>query len=40
MGAVVFNNVHVDSYDGNELKISDGKVIKTRNVFWAAGVNG
>ncbi len=36
----IYNNVHVQSYDGYELKIDDGTVIKTRNVFWAAGVRG
>jgi len=36
----IYNNVHVQSYDGYELKIDDGKVIHTRNVFWAAGVKG
>lgn len=36
----IYNNVHVQSYDGYELKIDDGKVIHTRNVFWAAGVRG
>jgi NADH dehydrogenase len=36
----IYNNVHVQSYDGYELKIDDGKVINTRNVFWAAGVQG
>ncbi len=40
MGVAVYNNVHVKSYDGLELKISDGMTIKTRNVFWAAGVMG
>ncbi|HVV55104.1 MAG TPA: NAD(P)/FAD-dependent oxidoreductase [Mucilaginibacter sp.] len=40
MGVTVYNGVHVENYDGNEIKISDGKVIKTRNVFWAAGVTG
>ncbi|MFI5163216.1 MAG: NAD(P)/FAD-dependent oxidoreductase [Sphingobacteriales bacterium] len=40
MGAIIYNGVHVDSYDGHELKINDGKVIKTQNVFWAAGVAG
>ena len=40
MGVVIYNSVHVESYDGYELKIDDGKVIKTRNVFWAAGVMG
>ena len=36
----IYNSVHVQSYDGYELKIDDGKVINTRNVFWAAGVQG
>jgi NADH:ubiquinone reductase (H+-translocating) len=36
----IYNSVHVQSYDGYELKIDDGKVIHTRNVFWAAGVKG
>ncbi len=40
MGVVIYNGVHVQSYDGYELKIDDGKVIETRNVFWAAGVMG
>lgn len=40
MGVVIYNSVHVKSYDGYELKIDDGMVIKTRNVFWAAGVMG
>lgn len=40
MGVMIHNGVHVQSYDGNELKIDDGTVIKTRNVFWAAGVMG
>ncbi|HWD88392.1 MAG TPA: NAD(P)/FAD-dependent oxidoreductase [Mucilaginibacter sp.] len=40
MGVTVRTDVHVTEYDGNEIKISDGQVIKTRNVFWAAGVTG
>ena len=36
----IYNGVHVQSSDGYELKIDDGKVIHTRNVFWAAGVKG
>jgi len=36
----IYNGVHVQSYDGYELKIDDGKTINTRNVFWAAGVRG
>lgn len=40
MGVTIYNSVHVESYNGDELKIDDGTVIKTRNVFWAAGVRG
>ena len=36
----IYNSVHVESYDGLTLKIDDGTTIKTRNVFWAAGVMG
>lgn len=36
----IFNGVHVMSYDGMTLKVDDGMIIKTRNVFWAAGVKG
>lgn len=36
----IYNSVHVESYDGLVLKIDDGMTIKTRNVFWAAGVMG
>ena len=37
---IIYNSVHVESYDGLTLKIDDGMTIKTRNVFWAAGVMG
>jgi len=40
MGVTIYNGVHVQSYNGCELKIDDGTVIETRNVFWAAGVMG
>jgi NADH dehydrogenase len=36
----IFNSAHVQSYDGFYLTIDNGKTIKTRNVFWAAGVMG
>jgi len=39
-GVIVKNSVHVQHYDGDMLTIDDGTVIKTRNVFWAAGVKG
>jgi NADH:ubiquinone reductase (H+-translocating) len=40
MGVIIFNDVHVTSYNGDILKIDNGVDIKTRNVFWAAGVKG
>ncbi len=40
MGVTIYNSVHVQSYDGLELRIDNGALIKTRNVFWAAGVMG
>lgn len=40
MGVHIYNDVHVTSYNGDELKIDNGVNIKTRNVFWAAGVRG
>ena len=40
MGVTIHNGVHVQSYDGCELKIDDGTALQARNVFWAAGVTG
>ena len=40
MGVTTYNNVHVQSFDGELLTIDDGRVLRTRNVFWAAGVVG
>src|ERR1700730_576955 len=37
---IIYNSAHVQSYDGFYLKIDNGKTIKTRNVLWAAGVQG
>jgi NADH dehydrogenase len=37
---IIYNGAHVESYDGFLLTIDNGKTIKTRNVFWAAGVKG
>ncbi|QKJ30133.1 NAD(P)/FAD-dependent oxidoreductase [Mucilaginibacter mali] len=39
-GVTVINSVHVEHYDGLTLSIDNGTVLKTRNVFWAAGVRG
>lgn len=40
IGIFIYNSVHVSSYNGDILKIDNGVDIKTRNVFWAAGVRG
>ncbi len=40
MGVTLYNGVHVKSFDGELLTIDDGRTIRTRNVLWAAGVNG
>jgi NADH dehydrogenase len=40
MGVEVLLNVKVASYDGTELIFEDGRVIRTRNVVWSAGVMG
>jgi NADH dehydrogenase len=40
MGVIIYNDVHVTSYNGDELKIDNGVTVRTKNVFWAAGVRG
>jgi NADH dehydrogenase len=40
MGVEVLLSVKVASYDGTELKFEDGRVIRTKNVVWSAGVMG
>lgn len=40
LGVTIYNSVHVTSYNGDILTIDNGMQIKTRNVFWAAGVRG
>lgn len=40
MGVIIYNDVHVQSFDGELLTIDDGRVLRTRNVLWAAGVVG
>jgi len=40
MGVEVLVNTKVESYDGNEIKLGDGKTIPTKNVIWSAGVMG
>ncbi len=40
MGVEVLVNTKVENYDGNEIKLGDGKTILTKNVIWSAGVMG
>ncbi|PJJ79604.1 NAD(P)/FAD-dependent oxidoreductase [Mucilaginibacter auburnensis] len=40
MGVEVLLNMKVESYDGNEIKFEGGKIIRTKNVIWSAGVMG
>jgi NADH dehydrogenase len=40
LGVEVLLKEKVDSYDGNEIKFEDGKVVRTKNVIWSAGVMG
>ena len=40
MGVIIHTGVHVKSYNGTDLVIDNGTILKTRNVFWAAGVVG
>ncbi|GEO11281.1 NAD(P)/FAD-dependent oxidoreductase [Segetibacter aerophilus] len=40
MGVIIYNDVHVQSFDGELLTIDDGRELRTRNVLWAAGVVG
>jgi NADH dehydrogenase len=40
MGVEVILGVKVESYDGDELKFEGGRVIRTKNVVWSAGVKG
>jgi NADH dehydrogenase len=39
-GVIIYNDVHVQHYDGDCVQIDNGVQIKSRNVFWAAGVKG
>lgn len=40
MGVNVLTNLRVLGYDGNVIKLSDGRDIYTKNVLWSAGVKG
>lgn len=40
MGVEVITNVRVTNYDGNEITLSDGRILYSRKVIWAAGITG
>lgn len=40
LGVDVWLGALVDTYDGKVVKLKDGREIPTRNLIWAAGVNG
>jgi len=40
MGVNILLNTMVQDYDGNTVTFKDGKVLKTRNLIWTAGVMG
>lgn len=40
MGVQVLTGVKVEAYNGEELSFEGGKVIKSKNVIWSAGVAG
>lgn len=40
MGVTLYMDTIVKDYDGNALTLSNGEIIKTKTVIWAAGVTG
>ena len=40
LGVTVKTEVFVTGYNGDTVKLSNGEIIKSRNVIWAAGVTG
>ncbi|MBA3898846.1 MAG: NAD(P)/FAD-dependent oxidoreductase [Bacteroidetes bacterium] len=40
LGVTVFTEVFVKNYDGEQVTLSSGETIKSKNVIWAAGVIG
>lgn len=40
LGVTLYTEVFVKNYDGELVTLSNGMVIKTKNVIWAAGVTG
>ena len=40
MGVILYKETYVKNYDGFNLTLSTGEIIKTKTVIWAAGVTG
>lgn len=40
LGVIIKKEVFVLDYDGETLKLSNGEVIRSKNVIWAAGITG
>lgn len=40
LGVIIHTNTIVSDYDGNTVKIADGKTLNSKNLIWAAGVIG
>jgi len=40
MGVHVITDVRVTNYDGQQVTLSNGQIIKSRKVIWAAGITG
>ena len=40
LGVILKTGVLVQNYDGDKLSLSNGEVLKSKNVIWAAGVTG
>lgn len=40
LGVIIHTNTIVSDYDGNTVKIADGKMLNSKNLIWAAGVTG
>jgi len=40
LGVQVKTGIFVKDYDGRELKLSNGEILRSKNVIWAAGITG
>jgi NADH dehydrogenase len=40
LGVIIKTGLFVKNYDGHEILLSNGEILKTKNLIWAAGVTG